>query len=96
MFKRKVRSLSELLPEILRHEGLETPLQQKRLIACWDEVVGKPIARYSGERFIKNQTLYVKITSPALRNDLAMSRGLLVKRLNETVGAQVIADIRFY
>lgn len=96
MFKRKVRSLSELLPEILRHEGLETPLQQKRLIASWDEVVGKPIARYSGERFIKNQTLYVKITSPALRNDLAMSRALLVRRLNETVGAQVIADIRFY
>lgn len=96
MFKRKVRSLSELLPEILRHEGLETPLLQKRLIASWDEVVGKPIARYSGERFIKNQTLYVKITSPALRNDLAMSRALLVRRLNETVGAQIIADIRFY
>lgn len=96
MFRRKVRALSELLPEILRHEGLETPLQQKRLVACWDEVVGKPIARYSGERFIKNQTLYVKIMSPALRNDLSMSRSILVKRLNEAVGAQVIVDIRFY
>lgn len=96
MFKRKVRSLSELLPEILRHEGLETPLQQKRLVACWDQVVGKTIASYSGERFIKNQTLYVKIMSPALRNDLAMSRSILVKKLNEAVGALVIADIRFY
>ena len=96
MFRRKVHSLSELLPEILRNEGLETPLQQKRLLACWTEVVGKPIAKYTGERFIKNQTLYVKIFNSALRADLAMSRGLLVKRLNEYVGAQVIADIRFY
>jgi len=96
MFRRKVRSISELLPEILRHEGLETPLQQRRLLNAWDEVVGKPIAKYTGDKFIKNQTLCIKITNPALRADLTMSRAMLVKRLNEAVGAQVIADIRFY
>lgn len=96
MFKRKVRSISELLPEILRHEGLETPLQQKRLLSAWDEMVGKPIVRYTGDKFIKNQTLYVKILNPALRADLSMSRDLLVRRLNEAVGAQVITEIRFY
>lgn len=96
MFKRKVRSLAELLPEFLRNEGLEMPLQQRRLIDSWAEVVGKPIERYTGDKFIKNQTLYVKILNPALRADLSMSKALLVKRLNEKVGAQVIVDIHFY
>ena len=96
MFRRKVKSVAELLPEILRNEGLETPLQQKRLIDSWAEVAGKPIERYTGDKFIKNQTLFVKILNPALRADLSMSRALLVKRLNEKVGAPVIADIRFY
>jgi len=32
---------------------------------------------------------------PALRADLSMQRQDFVKRLNEHVGAQVIADIRF-
>lgn len=41
MFRRKVKSIAELLPEFLRKEGLETPLQQKRLIMSWDSVVGK-------------------------------------------------------
>ena len=45
MFKRKVKSIAELLPEFLRKEGLETPLQQKRLIMSWDSVVGENIAR---------------------------------------------------
>ena len=45
MFRRKVRSLSELLPEILRREGLETPLQQKRLLASWNQVVLEPVAK---------------------------------------------------
>lgn len=96
MFKRKVKSIAELLPQFLREEGLETPLLQRRLLSAWDEVVGKPIAQYTGEKFIKNQTLCVKILNPALRADLSMSRAMLVKRLNEAVGAQVIADIRFY
>ena len=96
MFKRKVRSIAELLPEFMRREGLEAPLQQKRLLDAWDVVVGAPIVRYTGDKFIRNQTLCVKITNPALRADLAMNRSLLVRRLNEVVGAQVIADIRFY
>lgn len=96
MFRKKVRSIGELLPEFLRNEGLETPLQQKRLIDSWDAVVGAPIATYCGEKFIKNQTLFVKLQNPALRADLTMNRSILVRRLNEQVGAQVIADIRFY
>ena len=96
MFRRKVKSIQELLPQILRHEGLETPLQQQRLLSAWDEVVGKPIAQYTCERFIKNQTLFVKVLSPALRADLTMGRSLLVKRLNEKAGGQVIFDIKFY
>ena len=82
MFKRKVKSIAELLPEFLRKEGLETPLQQKRLIMSWDSVVGENIAAYCGDKFIKNQTLYVKIENAALRADLTMSRANLVRRLN--------------
>lgn len=96
MFRKKVRSIGELLPEFLRNEGLETPLLQKRLIDSWGAVVGAPIAAYCGEKFIKNQTLFVKLQNPALRADLTMNRSILVRRLNEQVGAQVIADIRFY
>ena len=96
MFRKKVRSIGELLPEFLRNEGLETPLLQKRLIDSWDAEVGAPIAAYCGEKFIKNQTLFVKLQNPALRADLTMNRSILVRRLNEQVGAQVIADIRFY
>ncbi len=96
MFRNKVRSLGELLPEFLRNEGLEMPLQQKRLLDSWDTVVGNVIAGYSGDKFIKNQTLYVKILNPALRADLQMNRSILVNRLNQTVGAYVISDIRFY
>lgn len=96
MFRKKVKSISELLPEFLRNEGLETPLLQKRLINSWDTVVGENIAVYCGEKFIKNQTLFVKVTNPSLRADLSMNRSILVNRLNQQVGSHIIANIQFY
>lgn len=93
---RDVEKLSVVLNRVLRCEGLETPLLQKRLIDAWDQVTGPTVARYTGEKFIKNQTLFVKILNPALRQDLSMMRSQLVKRLNDTVRSQVIADIRVY
>lgn len=96
MFKRKVLPLSEVLSDLIRKSGLETPLLQKRVVEGWDEVVGPVITRYTLEKFIKNQTLFVKISNPALRADLSMRRSEIVKALNDKVGAYIIADIRIY
>ena len=96
MFRRDVQSISDLLNMYLRREGLETPLLQRRAIDAWEKVVGACVARYTGEKFIKNQTLFVKILSPALRQDLTMMRTQLVKRINGAVGSMVIADVRIY
>lgn len=96
MFRREVKSVADVLQQLLREEGLETPLQQKRLIDSWETVTGGIVARYTTEKFIQNQTLYVKIVNPALRQDLAMMRQQLVKRLNEQVGSFIISDIKVY
>jgi len=95
MFKREVKSVGELILRNLRQQGLETPLLQRRLIAAWPEVVGERVAAYSSELYIRNQTLYVTISHPALRSDLRLRRSELVRLLNERVGGQVIVDLRF-
>ena len=95
MFRKEVKSIGELILRNLREQGLETPLQQKRLVAAWPEVMGEMIAGYTQDLFIKNQTLFVHLTNPALRADLSMMRLEIVKKLNDAVGSQVIADIRF-
>ena len=95
MFRKEVKRIGELILRNLREQGLETPLQQKRLMAAWPEVMGEMIAGYTQDLFIKNQTLFVHLTNPALRADLSMMRHEIVKKLNAAVGSQVIADIRF-
>jgi len=92
----ETHAIGELLRQFIREEGLETPLNQHRLIQAWPEVVGPVVSKYTQELFIRNQTLFVKISSSTLRGELSYARKTLVQRLNEKVGAQVIADVHLY
>ncbi len=96
MRKTNSEHISTVIRQFLREEGLETPLNQHRLIDSWAEVMGQGIVRYTGNIFIKNQTLFVQIKSSVLKQDLMMARTSLVRRLNDHVGALVITDIQFY
>ena len=95
MFRKEVKNIGELILRNLRSQGLETPLMQKRLVDAWPTVMGDMVAGYTQEVYIRNQTLWVHLTSPALRADLSMMKQEIVKKLNAAVGSQVIADIRF-
>ncbi|MCR4769316.1 MAG: DUF721 domain-containing protein [Bacteroidaceae bacterium] len=95
MRRSKSESIGDIIKRYLRSEGLETPLNQRKLINSWSDVMGQAINKYTKEIYISNQTLYVKLSSPILRQELMMQRQSIVKRLNEAVKAQVITDIVF-
>ena len=95
MFRKDVKNIRELILRNLRSQGLETPLLQKRLVDAWPTVMGDMVAGYTQEVYIRNQTVWVHLTSPALRADLSMMKQDIVKKLNAAVDSQVIVDIRF-
>lgn len=96
MFRKKPRTIGDILNQVMRQDGLEVPLCQRRLVGAWEEVAGGVVAKYTEYKYIKNQTLFVKINNPALRSDLSMMKAKLIKELNSRVGSFVISDIRIY
>ena len=95
MFNRKVLPLGDIISEVMRQNSLDTPLKQHRIIDLWDEIAGAVVAHYTADKYIKNQTLYVKVLNPALKTDLMMRRTELQNILNQKVGGYVIAEIKF-
>ena len=104
LFKRHPIQLEGLVQSILRNQGLETPLLQRRLVGSWNEVIREHfdadiadfIIESTESKDIRNQTLWVKISSPAVRSDLQMKASDLVAALNNKVGSQIITAIRCY
>ena len=95
MKRNDAEQIGEMIRKFFRQNALGAPLNEYRLIQAWKDVVGPAITKYTSNLYIKNQILYVHLTSSVLRQELMMGRDLLVKNLNKQVGAQVIVNIIF-
>lgn len=91
--KREVQ-IAPLVVSVLRQQGLETPLNEYRLLEQWKKI-SPVITNNTRETYIRDQRLYVRVVGSVLKNELYMQRALLVQKLNAAVGAQVIVDIVF-
>ena len=88
-----VRPLGNLIKEFYElHKGPEY-LEEQRIIQSWPQVVGPFIASHTIDLSIKNQVLFVRVDSDALRSELGYSKSLLIKNLNEVVGKEMVREI---
>jgi len=87
--------LGEVIRELLSNYRLEGKLLQARVIEAWPEVTGKMITNHTKDIYFKGSKLFVKIDSPALKNELSYSKGKIIEELNKVVGEAIVSDIIF-
>lgn len=93
--RESVTPLKAAIEEFLDRYRLRDGLGQTRVVAAWEKVVGKTVARHTGDLQIRHRVLYVKVDSAALRNELVFARTKIMAKLNQAAGLQVIDEIRF-
>ena len=88
-----VRPLSDLIREFFElHKG-SNYLDEMKILNSWKDVVGPFIASHTIDLFIRNQVLFVRVDSDALRNELGYSKSLLIQHLNDLVGKEIVKEI---
>lgn len=95
MRKSNTESISSVLKNYVRENNLERKMSELDLIKSWETVVGKTVARYTGNISIQNSTLFVETTSPIVRNELLMMKEDIRTRLNEVAGDEIVKSIIF-
>ncbi len=95
MRRNNTQSLSDVLKSYVQENKLENKLSELDLIKSWESVMGKTVARYTGNLYIQNNTLFVETTSPIMRNELLMMKEEIRQRLNEMAGKELIKTIIF-
>lgn len=68
---------------------------ENEVVAAWRTVLGPTLVRYSENLEFRERMLYVRITSPMLRNDLFMQRSALIEKLNAAIGRHLVNGIVF-
>jgi predicted nucleic acid-binding Zn ribbon protein len=94
MIHQNTQTLGEALREFFEgNSELCGKILEIRVQRGWRELFGPMVAQYTRELFVKNEVLYVFLTSFVLRNELVLCRERMMKRLNEYAGSEVIKDI---
>ncbi len=93
MRKSNSEPLKEVLKQYLRAIGAERKMKEINLKRNWEYIVGRAFARYTESIYIKNETFYIKMKSPAAKHELLMIKSELVDRLNQEAGEELIKNI---
>ncbi len=95
MRKKNTQTLREVLKNYMVENHLDNKLAEIDLIGSWEKALGKTVARYTKNIYIRNRVLFVETSSAMVRNELMMIREEIRKRLNEEAGREVIDKIHF-
>jgi hypothetical protein len=86
--------IGNILDEFFKQNpAIADKLAEIRLMDSWNVVLGTAVSRFTNSMYIKNRTLYVKLTSSVLKNELMLCREQLIKNLNNKAGQDVIDNI---
>ena len=86
--------IKDLIPQMLQENKLQKGMDQIYVKEAWASVMGQGVINYTESVSVKNQTLYVKLTSSTLREELGYGKDKIVKMMDEALDNLKITAIR--
>lgn len=86
-------SISEVLKMFIETNNLQKGIDRVSIQEAWYNLLGNGIKSYTQEVVLKNSTLYVKLSSAVVREELSMGKQKIIDMLNDEMGKQVVTDL---
>jgi predicted nucleic acid-binding Zn ribbon protein len=87
------QTLGQAINEMLRVFGLQQKLDETKLIASWEKVMGKTIAKHTTRLYISKKKLFIHLNSSAARETLSYEREKIISLMNEEAGKALIEEV---
>lgn len=87
------KHLSELLKIFKNSKKLAKGLNQVEVERAWNEQMGPAIQKYTSKLTFDKGTLYVRLQSSVLREELSYGKSKIIKNLNESLGKELVKKI---
>ena len=87
--------LGDIIEKLMRAYGLENKMKEYDVMAAWPELMGPAVANRTKEIRIQNGILYLTMDSAVMRDELQHGKQIIIHRVNEKAGKELIRDIWF-
>ena len=85
--------IKNLVDVFLKKNKLEKGLLNIEVEKVWHDLMRNGIANYTNDVSLKNKTLYIKLSSPALKEELSYGKDKLIKLINDRFKETVVEKI---
>lgn len=93
--KNDPKSIKEGINAFLKANKLSARFSETMAVALWEELMGQSVAKRTELIQVRQKTLYVRLSSAPLKQELGLLKDQIKARLNEEVGEDVISEIVF-
>ena len=93
MQREQPKPLSEHIALFVREYGLQDGLNQARVLALWDDLLGSAVVRATLQKRFSGGKLYVKLNSSVVRSYLFTERRVIVDKINQALGKVMVTDL---
>lgn len=87
------QSLQDVLKNFISQNNLQKGIDKVEVKEVWFKLMGNGVANYTTEVELRKETLYVKLSSSVLREELMMGKDKIINMINEEIGKQVIKSL---
>ena len=85
--------IKNLLNIFLKKNNLEKGLLDLEVKRAWHELMENGVSNYTTDVSLKNKTLYIKLSSPALKEELSYGKEKLMNLINERFKKKIVQKI---
>lgn len=86
-------SVQEIIQLIIANNQLQKGLDVVDVKTAWQKLMGNGVNSYTLDVVLKNNTLYVSLSSAVLREELSYGKEKIIKMINEELKREVVQAI---
>lgn len=87
--------LSSVIKQLIKQNHLEYGLHKVEVQEIWNQLMGNTIVKYTTSVELKGDTLYVRLSSPALCQELSYGKEKIITLINEEFGEEIVKKLHF-
>lgn len=86
-------NIKQAIDQMLDAYKIRRKFDETALVAAWPEIIGTAIANRTQQLYVRDRKLYVRVESAVVKNELVLMRSMIITRLNEHVGQELIEEL---
>ena len=88
-------SIKIILERFLRKENLIERIEDEEVIYQFKRILGSNLIKYIDSAKFKDGTIYLKLTSSVLKNEISFEKTKIIEKVNKEMTKKLVKEIKF-